>query len=190
MEGLHTKNIIATAKHFPGHGDTDTDSHFALPVVNKTLEEIESMELKPSKQMIDSDVDMIMTAHIQLPKIESGTIVSKKDGREIFIPATLSKRILTGLLREKLNFQGVIITDAMDMKAISENIDELNAIKMAISAGANVICMPVMLRNKNDIQKLDNIFNSLMDAVNTGEISINQINSSMKYILDLKDKFN
>ena len=188
MEALHSKNILATAKHFPGHGDTATDSHVELPIVNKTLKELENMELKPFKQMINAGVDLIMAAHIQVPALEPSTITSKKDGKQIFVPATLSKKILTGLLRESLNYQGVIITDGMDMKAITDNIDEIDAVKMAISAGANILCMPVILREKSDIQKLDNIFKALTDAVETNEISINQINNSMKYILDLKDK--
>lgn len=188
MEALHFKNILATAKHFPGHGDTDTDSHVELPIVNKTIQELENMELKPFKQMINSGVDLIMAAHIQVPALEPSTITSKKDGKQIFIPATLSKKILTGLLRDSLKYQGVIITDGMDMKAITDNIGEIDAIKMAISAGANILCMPVILREKSDIQKLDNIFEALTDAVQTDEISINQINNSMKYILVLKDK--
>lgn len=189
MEGLHSQNIMATAKHFPGHGDTSVDSHFGLPTVYKTLEELEKMELKPFQVMIDSDVDMIMTAHIELPKVEKTTVISKKDGKEIFLPATLSRTILTDLLRTKMGFSGVIVTDAMDMKAISENFGEAQASKMAIAAGADLICMPVILRSKADVSKLDEVFETLRNSVKSGEISENQLNESAKRILRLKEKY-
>lgn len=186
MNGLHSHNIIATAKHFPGHGDTRVDSHVGLPRVNKSLSELERFELKPFKTLIDSGVEMIMTAHIELPQIEQGTIISKKDGRRIFIPATLSRTVLTGLLRDRLNFNGVIITDAMNMKAISENVGEAEATKMAIKAGADMVCMPVILRSRSDISRLDNVYQTLMGAINSGELSMEQINCSVNRILNLK----
>lgn len=188
MNGLHSQNIVATAKHFPGHGDTDVDSHLELPRLNKTLSDLEQFELKPFKALIDAGIDMVMTAHIELPQIEKGTIISKKDGKEIFLPATLSKSILTGLLRDKLKFNGVIVTDAMNMKAISENVGEVEAAKMAIKAGSDMICMPVVLRSLSDISKLDAIYKYLKSAVDSGEISLEQINCSVNRILNLKSK--
>lgn len=188
MNGLHRQNIIATAKHFPGHGDTDVDSHLGLPRVNKTLEELEKLELVPFKEMIDAGVDMIMTAHIELPKIENKTVVSKKGGSEIFLPATVSRTILTDLLRNKMGFNGVIVTDAMNMKAISENFGEAEASKMAIAAGADMVCMPVILRSKADISKLDLVFETVKDAVKSGEILESQIDKSITRILKLKNK--
>lgn len=189
MEALHTNNVIATAKHFPGHGDTSTDSHVELPMVTKNFSQLEAMELKPFQRMIDSGVDIIMTAHIQLPNIERKMMVSRKTGKEIYLPATLSKTILTDLLRRKMKFQGVIITDAMNMKAISDNFGEIESIKMAINAGANIICMPTILRNKDDISKLDNIYYSLKNALELKELSIDQVNNSVQRVLDLKAKF-
>ncbi len=186
MNGLHSQNIIATAKHFPGHGDTDVDSHLGLPRVNKTLSDLEQFELKPFKSLINAGLEMVMTAHIELPQIEKGTIISKKDGKKIFLPATLSKSILTGLLRDRLKFNGVIVTDAMNMKAISENVGE--AAKMAIKAGADMICMPATLRSTSDISKLDAIYQDLKSAVDSGEISLEQMNCSVNRILGLKSK--
>lgn len=188
MNGLHSQNIIATAKHFPGHGDTDVDSHLGLPRVNKTLSDLEQFELKPFKSCIDAGLEMVMTAHIELPQVEKGTIISKKDGKKIFLPATLSKSILTGLLRDRLKFNGVIVTDAMNMKAISENVGEVEATRMAIKAGADMICMPVTLRSTSDISKLDAIYQDLKSAVDSGEISLEQINCSVIRILGLKNK--
>lgn len=188
MNGLHSQNIITTAKHFPGHGDTAVDSHLELPRVNKSLAELERSEFKPFKAMIDSGVEMIMTAHIELPKVEKRTIISKKDGKRIFLPATLSKYILTNLLRDKLKFKGIIVTDAMNMKAISEHIGEAEATKMAIKAGADMICMPVTLRSMKDISKLDNIYQTLKKAVNNGEIDTGKINCSVERILKLKNR--
>ncbi|MDR0404867.1 MAG: beta-N-acetylhexosaminidase [Oscillospiraceae bacterium] len=189
MDGLHRQNVIATAKHFPGHGDTDVDSHLGLPRVNKTLEELKKLELAPFKEMIDAGVDMIMTAHIELPKIENKTFISLKDGSKIFIPATLSKTILTYLLRNEMGFDGVIITDAMNMRVISDNFEEAEAVKMAIAAGANIVCMPVILRSKKDIARLDSVFKTAKNAVDSGEIPESQINESVARILKLKDKY-
>ncbi|MDR1364374.1 MAG: glycoside hydrolase family 3 protein [Oscillospiraceae bacterium] len=189
MEGLHSQNIISTAKHFPGHGDTNLDSHLELPIVNKNLNELEALELIPFQAMIDAGVDMIMIAHIEFPKIENKTFVSKKDGKEFCLPATVSHFILTDLLRNKMGFNGVIITDAMNMKAISENIGEAEAVKMAIQAGADIVLMPAYLRSKSDTAKLDQIYNVLKEALENNEISEKQLDESVKRILKLKDKY-
>lgn len=189
MDGLHSQNIISTVKHFPGHGDTCVDSHLGLPRVNKSLKELENVELKPFKSMINSGVDMIMTAHIELPQIEKSTVISKKDGKRIFLPATLSKKILTDLLRNNMKFKGVIVTDAMNMKAISENFGEAEAAKLAIKAGADMLCMPTVLRSKKDVYKLDAIYKNLKCAINNNEISEKQINSSVSRLLKLKEKY-
>lgn len=189
LNGLHSNNIMATAKHFPGHGDTNTDSHYGLPKVEKTLEEIERTELIPFQKLIERDVDLIMTAHIEFPEIEKEMVVSQKDGKKIYLPATLSRTILTDILRKKMGFNGIITTDAMDMKAISENFGPTEAANRAISAGADMICMPVTLREKSDVTKLDELFASIKSAVNAGEISEEQINDSVERIIKCKEKY-
>lgn len=189
LEGLHSENIIGTAKHFPGHGDTDMDSHFALPRVNKTLEQLNQIELKPFKSLTESGVDIVMSAHIELPKIETKMTISKKDGKKIFLPATLSRTILNDILRKQIGFNGVIITDAMNMKAISENFGEREAAKMAIQAGADILCMPIIVRNKDDIDKLDGLFKYLKEAISNKEISEENINNSITRIIKLKNKY-
>ena len=189
MQGLHSENVISTAKHFPGHGNTSSDSHTGLPSIDKTLSELYSKELIPFKYLIDNGIDMIMSAHIQLPKIDSTKCISKKDGKQIYIPATLSHKILTEILRNQMGFDGVIITDAMDMKAISDNFGETQAVKMAIKAGADIICMPTCVRSLSDEYKIQNLYSSIKSAVDSGEITVSQIDTSVLRILKLKQKY-
>src|SRR5262249_55028709 len=122
IEGAQGAGALATAKHFPGHGDTATDSHLGLPVVDVAQDRLESIELVPFRAAIQSGVGAIMTAHIALPQIEPGRAAPLRSGDEAVsnsdaatLPATLSRRILTGLLREEMTFNGLIVTDAMDM---------------------------------------------------------------------------
>ena len=190
LEGLHSEGIIGTAKHFPGHGDTDTDSHSTLPIVNKTLEELEKVELKPFKALTDAGVDMVMTAHVALPKVETETVTSKEDGEIICLPATLSKKILIDILRKQVGFNGVIITDALNMKAIKRHFGKKEAAKTAIKAGADILCMPVKIRGVIDISKLDELVKYLKEAVEHKEIDEKQIDDSVERILKLKKYFN
>src|SRR5699024_9628641 len=90
MQGMQEYNIATAAKHFPGHGDTATDSHTRLPMVNKSYEELKELELVPFQAAVDNGVDMLMSAHIQYPQVETYTVTSKADGSEIYVPATLS----------------------------------------------------------------------------------------------------
>lgn len=186
IEGIQSNGVASAAKHFPGHGDTATDSHYGLPKVDKSLEELKEVELKPFQAAIDNGVDMIMTAHIQFPQIEKDTYTSIKDGQEIQIPATLSDDILTGLLREDMNFEGVIITDALNMAAISENFGEVEAVKMAFEAGVDIALMPTILRSKDDVPKLRAIVDGIKEAVTNGEISEERINESAERVVKLK----
>ena len=186
INGLQDNGVSAAAKHFPGHGDTATDSHYGLPRVDKSLEELKEVELKPFQDAIDNGVDMIMTAHIQYPQIETDKHISKKDGQEMEIPATLSDNILTGLLREDMNYDGVIITDALNMEAISENFGEAEAVVMAIKAGADIALMPAIIREEADVQKLRDIVDGVKAAVASNEITEESINESVARIVKLK----
>ncbi|EGT3616037.1 beta-hexosaminidase [Clostridium perfringens] len=185
-KGIQDQGVAATAKHFPGHGDTATDSHYGLPIVDKPIEELRKTELKPFKIAIENGIDMIMTAHIQFPQVERDTVTSKKDGSQIGIPATLSDDIITGVLREEMGYGGVVITDAMNMKAIADNFGELESTKMAINAGIDIVLMPTILRNKTDVEKLDYIISGVLDAVNSGEIKEEEITDSAERIVKLK----
>ena len=126
LEGLQQSGVAACAKHFPGHGDTHQDSHHGLPRVNKTLEQLEAMEFAPFRAVLDS-VASIMTAHIVFPAIDAA------------LPATLSPRILTGLLREQWQYNGVIVTDAMNMGAITAHWGRGPAAVQSLAAGADML---------------------------------------------------
>ena len=165
MKSLQATGAIATLKHFPGHGDTDTDSHTGLPCIDRSYEEIQGRELIPFKAAIDAGADAVMTAHIQYPQIETATYVSKLTGEEITLPATLSQTIITDILRTDLGFDGVVITDAMGMDAIEQHFDKYDAAKLAIEAGVDIILEPVDTSTKEGIEELCTYIKTLAGMV-------------------------
>ncbi|WP_050613451.1 beta-N-acetylhexosaminidase [Bacillus testis] len=179
MDGLHHAGMGATAKHFPGHGDTNVDSHVGLPQVNKKVEDLKQMELVPFQRAMNNGLDAVMTAHITFPQIDSTRAISKKTGEEVAVPATLSRKILTGLIRENMGYNGVVITDAMNMGAISEHFGTVDAAVKAVQAGADILLMPV---------GLEQAANGLKAAVLKGDIPKKQMDESVKRILELKLK--
>lgn len=188
INGIQQNNVVASAKHFPGHGDTSTDSHTSLPTVNKSLVELEKCELVPFKEAVNNGVDMIMTAHIQFPQIEKETVVSEINGSEVKLPATLSKIFVTDILRNKLGFKGVVTTDAMNMSAISENFGMAQACILAINAGVDMLLMPVSLTDESSNTELASLIGNIKSAVKDGVIKEETINNAVKRILDLKEK--
>jgi len=188
VNGLHDQKVMTCLKHFPGHGDTDVDSHTGLPRIDKTYDELLKSELIPFSSLAAA-TDFIMTAHIQFPQIEKETCISKASGQKIYLPATLSKMFLTDILRKKLGYQGLIITDSMEMDAISTNFDKLDASARAINAGADILLMPVRLTSTKDIAGLDVYIKGLGDMVRSGVISENRINESVTRILHTKEKY-
>ena len=186
IEGLHSEGIISTLKHFPGHGDTATDSHTGLPMIDKSYDDIKALELVPFKVGIDKGADMIMTAHIVYPQIENTKYISKKTGEEIYLPATLSKTILTEILRNELGFDGIIVTDALNMAAIAEHFDKKDVARYALNAGVDIMLMPVSLASGT--VEIENYVSMIVDLVNNGEISEETINESVARILKLKNK--
>lgn len=184
IQGIQETGISATAKHFPGHGDTATDSHYGLPIIEKSLDELQNTELIPFKFAINNGIDMIMTAHIGMPKIEN-EIIELEEG-SIPLPATLSDDVITGILRNELGYDGVVITDALNMEAITENFTESEAVIKTINAGVDIALMPTILRNNQDVSKLQTIIENLVEAVKLNEISENRINDSVYRILKLK----
>ena len=160
LKGLADASVISCVKHFPGHGDTALDSHHSAVTLNKTLEELEEVELLPFRNLANS-YDMIMTAHISMPKLDDTAYTSIATGEKLYIPATLSHKIMTKLLKEDIGFKGLVVTDAMDMKAIATHFGEIEATKMAISAGVDVVLMPVRVWCESDIHKLEKLFDAL-----------------------------
>ncbi len=188
MRGLEDSNITAALKHFPGHGDTATDTHTSMTVVDKSYAQLKSTELAPFQKLIDSGAGLIMTAHIQYPQIEDTTYTSVKDGSTIFLPATLSKKIIADVLRTDMNYRGVVVTDALDMGAISEHFDKYDVAKFAIEAGVDILLMPVETNGAAAINELDSYIDHVADMVESGEIDGSSVNEAVTRILSLKDE--
>ncbi|WP_262849543.1 glycoside hydrolase family 3 protein [Mumia quercus] len=162
VRGYHAGGVSAVAKHFPGHGDTGKDSHFGLPEVTHDREELEAIDLPPFRAAIDAGIDTIMTAHVVLPAIDPG------------VPATMSHKILTGLLRDELGFDGIIVTDALDMQGATSTYPPDVAPVRAFLAGADQLLVP---------PQMDTAYNAVLDAVRSGEISKKRLDESVYRIL-------
>ena len=187
IEGLAEYNVIGCAKHFPGHGDTATDSHYGLPMVDKSKEELLNNELKPYQVAINQGIEMIMSAHILYPQLDDTTVHSDKTGKEEKLPSTLSHKILTDLLKGEMGFNGVVVTDAMNMAGIAATYDEVQAVKLAINAGVDLICMPTNITCLEDMSKLDAIIDGVEKAVNDGEIQESRLDDAVTRVLTLKE---
>jgi beta-N-acetylhexosaminidase len=175
IRGSHEGGMLTTLKHFPGHGDTDTDSHLNLARVNAPLERLNAVELPPFKTGIAAGSDAVMIAHVAFPALEP-------DPTKI---ATTSNKVVTGLLREQLGFKGVIVSDAMEMKGLTKLYPAGNgnpagrAAVDAVKAGQDLLELP---------SDLDGTFNGLLQAVRSGEISRTQIDASVRRLLLVKAK--
>ena len=188
-KGIQSQDVIACAKHFPGHGDTDTDSHTGLPMVNVSKEEWLKRDAIPFKKLIRQGIPMIMTAHIQVPALDDTQYVSKESGETIYLPATLSKRILTDILKDELHFKGVVLTDAMNMDAIATNFGPGEVTVMALNAGADMVCMPVILRSVSDVPALAKLYETIKNALDSGELSRERLDDAVLRVLKMKIKF-
>ncbi|WP_215143113.1 glycoside hydrolase family 3 protein [Exiguobacterium qingdaonense] len=183
-QGIQDQGVAATAKHFPGHGDTAVDSHYGLPIVDKSLDELRGLELLPFQRAITRGVDMIMTAHIGMPQIEDEVVES--DRGTFPLPATLSDDVITGVLRGELGYEGVVVTDALNMQAIADNFTEAEAVIKTFEAGVDIALMPTILRSEADVTKLETIFEEVIQAVKNGRLSEATIDESVERILTLK----
>ena len=185
VEGLHSAGCIATLKHFPGHGNTDTDSHTGFPCIDSSYDELLKTELVPFQRAIDAGADMVMTAHIQFPQIETQTLTSIATGEPVFLPATMSKTILTDILRGDMGFDGVIVTDALDMAAIAENFSDADILRMTINAGVDLLLLPAITDAETFRKNLD-MLRLTVRLVSDGEIDEARIDESVRRILTLK----
>jgi len=166
VRGVQSAGVAATAKHFPGHGDTDVDSHLGLPVINVARARLDSVELVPFRATIDAGAAGLMTAHIALPAAYGDST-----------PATLSAPVMQGLLRDTLGFSGVTVTDAMTMDGLSKGYTVEERAVRAVTAGDDVLLMPP------DVART---VNAIVQAVESGRIPAERIDRSVRRILDLK----
>lgn len=188
MEGLRSTGTIATLKHFPGHGDTNTDSHTGFPCIYKTYEELKSFELVPYEGAIENGADMIMTAHIQYPEIEKETYVSISTGEDVYLPATMSHVILTDILRGDMGFEGVVVTDALEMGAIADNFATEDILCKSINAGADMLMLP-MVYDSDGLDRVNEWVDLTIKLVKDGKIDEARIEESVRRILTLKEKY-
>lgn len=156
-------------------------------MVNKSKEELLNNELKPYQVAINQGIEMIMSAHILYPQLDNTTVYSEKTKQQEKLPSTLSHKIITDLLKNELGFNGVVVTDAMNMAGIAKTYDQVQATKLAINAGVDLICMPCDLKSKDDLANLDKIIDGVEKAVNDGEIQESRLNDAVTRILTLKE---
>ena len=187
MNGLSSTGTVATLKHFPGHGDTVTDSHTGFPTINKTYDELKEFELIPYVNAIENGAEMIMTAHIQYPEIEKETYTSISTGETVYLPATMSKTILNDILKGDMGFDGVIVTDALDMAAIKDNFAFEDTLCMTINAGVDMIILPIITDTDN-FELTDGVVGMTAGLVKDGKISEDRIDDAVTRILTLKEK--
>ncbi|WP_207782657.1 glycoside hydrolase family 3 protein [Phytoactinopolyspora limicola] len=166
VSGYRQAKVAATAKHFPGHGNTATDSHIGVPIIHHTLEEWREIDAPPFEAAVAAGIDAIMTAHIVVPALDPA-----ED------PATLSHPIVTGLLRDELGYDGVVVTDALDMAGVRQHYGDERVPVLALRAGVDMLLMP---------PDIDLAYNAVLDAVRAGELSERRIEESVYRILRLK----
>lgn len=165
-EGYRAAGVAATAKHFPGHGDTNIDSHTGFPVITHTREEWETLDAPPFRAAIAAGVDSLMTAHIVVPSLDASGD-----------PATLSRAVVTGILREELGYDGVVVTDALDMAGVRTRYGDERVPVLALRAGVDQLLNP---------PKLDLAWNAVLKAVRDGELTERRLDASVLRILRLK----
>lgn len=184
IRGIHHHGIMTSLKHFPGHGNVMSDTHFALPVIQIDKASWQATELPPFVAAMPY-TDAIMTAHVVLPALDDAQLTNLK-GETIGTPATLSHPILTETLRNQLGFKGLIVTDAMEMGAISTNFDTDWAVAEAIKAGNDIILMPVAISNLQEVAKLDSLYATLKQQVENDPQLMQRINESATRIVKTK----
>ncbi|WP_353940356.1 glycoside hydrolase family 3 protein [Streptomyces sp. HUAS MG91] len=166
VEGLHLGGVAATAKHFPGHGDTDTDSHVGLPRITHSRAQLDAIDLPPFRAAVAAGVDLIMTAHISVPALDPSGV-----------PATMSHAVVTGLLREELGFDGLIVTDALDMRGASGQYPPDRAAVTALAAGVDMLVLS---------PDLPRAYTAVLDAVRSGRIPTSRLDASVVRVLSHK----
>jgi beta-N-acetylhexosaminidase len=180
IAGLHAAGVMATGKHFPGHGSTTTDSHNALPFVDKDRAALDAVDIAPFRAAIESGIDMIMPAHVVYPALDPSGL-----------PATLSEPILTGLLRGELGFMGVIVTDDLGMEGIMQIAPPEESGVRAVLAGADMLtCVRMTTAGSCQPEMIEQLHEGLMTAATDGRLPMARIDESVRRILALKTEYN
>ena len=192
MQGIQSENVLATAKHFPGHGDTAVDSHRGLPIIDFSRERLEKTEFVPFRALIDNGIGSIMISHISMPQLDAEKVQPLKIAEKAAytdsqivteaatIPATLSPNIVGGILRKEMNFDGLIVTDAMDMSGLTLYFNPEEAAVRAVLAGNDVLLKP---------SSADAPIRGIREAVKSGRITEARIDESVRKILAWKFQF-
>ena len=177
IRGMQESRVLACAKHFPGHGDTSVDSHYGLPVIDKDIEEIREADLYPFKVVVENGAEAVMSTHIVFEAIDEK------------LPATLSPAVLTGVLRGELGFDGLIVTDGMQMGAIVKNFGIAEGCVMAVKAGADLLVTGSGNMSQSDIRAQRDAYLAVVNAVRNGEIGEDRIDESVMRILQTKESY-
>ncbi len=165
-KGISSKGVIPVYKHFPGHGSTVADSHYELPLLSKTKAELYDVDLVPFQYAIQNDAKVIMIGHLAAPKITNDNL-----------PASLSKTLITGLLKQEMGYKGLVITDSLQMKGITNHYSQKEIYEMAINAGVDFLLMP---------ESAEKAINNIKASIKEGKIKESKINESVRKILMLK----
>lgn len=190
VAAMQNEGVLSVIKHFPGHGDTHVDSHTGLPVVNHDRATVKRIDVYPFARIIGGKTPpaMVMTAHIQYPQLDN-TRFTAKDGKSMIVPATLSKAIVTGLLRRELGYDGLIITDALDMAGIAHYFSQSEAVVRTFDAGVDIALMPVSVRGPDDIKKFNAVFDEVVSAVRSGRLEAGAVARSAQRIAATKRRY-
>ena len=193
VKAIQEQGVMATLKHFPGHGDTHVDSHLGLPIVDHDRETIAKVDLAPFAWAIKHGAPaMIMTAHIQYPALDNNVFVSKS-GEKLIRPATMSRKILSSLLRQEMNFDGIIATDALDMAGVAHFFTEEEAVVETFLAGADLAVMPFKVRTPKDIENfyqfIKVVASELKQRIAQGDYQVAEFEQSIARLDRYKDRY-
>ncbi|AMX01875.1 glycoside hydrolase family 3 protein [Microbulbifer thermotolerans] len=189
VSAFQGEKIAAAVKHFPGHGDTAVDSHTGLPTVERTEAQARALDLLPFAQVIKRAAPaLVMTAHIQYPALDNSQLQTLS-GETIPVPATLSRAILTDLLRGEFGYRGVVVTDALDMGGISNYFSPEDAVVHTFAAGADIALMPIKIRNPQQLKDLSALIDRVAAAVERGALSSEEMDLSVERIYALKERY-
>ena len=175
IRGSESLNVLATAKHFPGHGESRQDSHATLPTIDLPLERLQTVEFVPFEKAISANVAAIMVGHLYMPALEP----------QVGLPASLSHNVITGVLRDQLGYKGLVITDALDMNAVDLNFNFYDAASMAVNAGVDLLAMGPSIGQ----QVFEAAMQHVVDDVRAGKIPESRIDEAVRRILETKKKY-